>query len=990
MSVAHSAKTLSPFTLAFRNISPSGQLKWLEASSRPIRYDNGQITWYGILMDVSDRQYEEEQRQFNEEKLAASEARFQKLAETLPGALYTSTHWPDDQFQFTYCSPPTSELTEIGVEHLLADSSRFFNLLHPDDVDDFWVAYTASVQALHPFIHDWRIITPSGTTKWLRVHARPDRLPTGEILWVGVAFDITPLKQAEVALRQSEARFQQIAASSPGAIYVYGCRPDGSFFFDYISPAITDILEITPEQAIADANVLEMMTHPDDVAGYLAALQHSMATLQPFQYEWRNYTASGQMKWLQAHSRPEQRENGDTVWYGIVIDISDRKSLELALQQSEAKARGILNSTVAGIASIRVFADGSWIIDQVSAGTERLCGYTAEALTQDNQLWISLIEPEDWQTHAPQVFASIFAGETYAYEYRLYHKDGGLRWLSQTNNSDWDDEQQCWNLTSFSVDITDRKQAELALAAKTAELDRFFSVALDLLCIADTDGYFRRLNQQWEVTLGYKLQDLEGKRFLDFVHPDDLESTLQELSVLADQQISLNFVNRYRCRDGSYRWIEWRSYPVDNLVYAAARDITERKQTEERLRRTERWLDQYSHQSPSLIYTLVLDNDGRLWYEYLSAAVEVIYELPLAEVLADAQRVFNQIHPEDQAEHWRMKQKSTETMTLFSHEWRIITPSGKLKWLQGNSQPEQRSNGAIAWHGVIQDSTERHQLDVMKDEFLSVVSHELRTPLTSIRGSLGILETGILADEPETAQRMMKVALNNTDRLVRLVNDILDLERLESGKAPLVMEAYDVTELLEQAVEAVQPLASQANITLQWHPLPIAIDVAADAIVQTLTNLLSNAIKFSPPGSTISLAARAQGSHPEKVEVSGLSSQLEPPIQHPLQAEQSPTPLNSQNSKLLSSTPLPQTILFSVTDHGRGIPPEKLESIFERFQQVDASDSRQRGGTGLGLAICKSIVKQHQGEIWAESTLGEGSTFYFTLPINHVNGAGHD
>jgi PAS domain S-box-containing protein len=1090
MAVTHSTKHLSPFTLAFRNICPSGKLKWLEASSRPIRYDNGQISWYGILIDVSDRQHREEQRQLNEKKLAASEARFQKLAETLPGALYTAIHWPDGRFQFTYCSPPTAELTEIGVKPLLADSSLFFHLLHPDDIDDFWVAYTASTQALHPFIHDWRIITPSQTTKWLRAHARPERLPTGEILWVGVAFDITPLKQAEVALRQSEARFQQIAASSPGAIYVYGCHPDGTFFFDYVSKASTDILEVTPEQVMTDANSVMALTHPDDIPGYLAAVQESKETLQPFFYEWRNFTPSGQLKWLQAHSRPERRENGDTIWYGIVIDVSDRKlaelalqenetrfqeiataspaviytvvelldgpaqfeflspafediheipveeayrnpklvfeqihpedrnayqraisqsleqmqtfrhqwrivtpsgktkwiqassrpshrdngeivwrgvliditdrkSLELALQQSEAKARGILNSTVAGIASMRVFEDGTWIIDQVSAGTERLCGYTAEALTQDNQLWISLSDPEDWQAHAPQVFAHIFAGSTYAYEYRLHHKDGSLRWLAQTNNSEWDAEQHCWNLTSFSVDITDRKQAELALEAKTAELDRFFSVALDLLCIADTDGYFRRLNQQWEVALGYSLQELEGRRFLDLVHPDDVESTQQEIAVLADQQISLNFVNRYRCRDGSYRWLDWRSFPVGNLIYAAARDITERKQTEEQLRRTEQWLDQYSHQSPSLIYTLVLENDGRLWYEYLSAAVEVIYEVPLAEVLHNPQQVFNRIHPEDQAEYWRQKQQSKEKMELFRHEWRIVTPSGKLKWLQGNSQPEQRSNGTIAWHGVIQDSTERHQLDTMKEEFLSVVSHELRTPLTSIRGSLGILASGILTDEPNTAQRMMEVAVNNTDRLVRLVNDILDLERLESGKAPLVMEVCAVSELMEQAIEAVNPLASAAGISLECQPLPGSVTVAADAIIQTMTNLLSNAIKFSPPGSTVSLQAK---------EGESVGAWERRTVGEAELTDQLPTH--------------PHQMIFSVIDHGRGIPPDKLELIFERFQQVDASDSRQRGGTGLGLAICKSIVKQHQGEIWAESTLGQGSTFYFTLPVS--------
>ncbi|NMF59287.1 response regulator [Pseudanabaena yagii] len=125
-----------------------------------------------------------------------------------------------------------------------------------------------------------------------------------------------------------------------------------------------------------------------------------------------------------------------------------------------------------------------------------------------------------------------------------------------------------------------RKQAEVDLKNKTEELDRFFSVALDLLCIANTDGYFLRLNRQWEHTLGYRLEDLEGRRFLDYVHPDDLNDTIKELTKLSHQENTLNFINRYRCFDGSYRWIEWRSFPVGNLVYSAARDITDRKQVE--------------------------------------------------------------------------------------------------------------------------------------------------------------------------------------------------------------------------------------------------------------------------------------------------------------------------------------------------------------------------------------------------------------------------
>jgi len=130
-------------------------------------------------------------------------------------------------------------------------------------------------------------------------------------------------------------------------------------------------------------------------------------------------------------------------------------------------------------------------------------------------------------------------------------------------------------------EIAERIIAEEALRVKTEELDRYFTSSLDLLCIADTDGYFRRLNPEWEKTLGYPMAELEGNKFLDLVHPDDLEATLTAISKLDKQKEVLGFQNRYRCKDGSYRWIEWRSYPQGRLIYAVARDITERKQIEE-------------------------------------------------------------------------------------------------------------------------------------------------------------------------------------------------------------------------------------------------------------------------------------------------------------------------------------------------------------------------------------------------------------------------
>ena len=247
-----------------------------------------------------------------------------------------------------------------------------------------------------------------------------------------------------------------------------------------------------------------------------------------------------------------------------------------------------------------------------------------------------------------------------------------------------------------------------------------------------------------------------------------------------------------------------------------------------------------------------------------------------------------------------------------------------------------RENGEIVGAVVtFKDITERLAIERMKAEFVSTVSHELRTPLTSIRGSLGLLSGGVLGPIHPNAEQMLKIAVTNTDRLIRLINDILDIERLESGRTRLLRRVCDLPDLLALSIESVRAIAEQARVTLAVSAAEEQIDADADRIIQTLTNLLGNAIKFSQPGSTVWLEVVRAGDE----------------------------------------------LLFSVRDEGRGIPREKLVSIFERFSQVDASDSREKGGTGLGLAICRSIVQQHGGQIWAESA-GEdqGSTFFFTLP----------
>ena len=235
---------------------------------------------------------------------------------------------------------------------------------------------------------------------------------------------------------------------------------------------------------------------------------------------------------------------------------------------------------------------------------------------------------------------------------------------------------------------------------------------------------------------------------------------------------------------------------------------------------------------------------------------------------------------------------------------------------------------------ILNDITERKRLE---NEFISLVSHELRTPMTSTIGALDLLNSGQLGTLSDRGKNILQVAIRNSERLIRLVNDILDLERMKSGKIEIKPSLCNLKTLMVQATETMQGMANKAQVQLILEePNDIFLDLDGDRILQTLTNLLSNGIKFTESGGVVKLTAKV----------------------------------------------IDSICQITVRDTGRGIPEDKLLSIFERFQQVDASDSRSKGGTGLGLAICRHIIQGHNGRIWVESELGQGSTFYINLPLS--------
>jgi PAS domain S-box-containing protein len=296
-------------------------------------------------------------------------------------------------------------------------------------------------------------------------------------------------------------------------------------------------------------------------------------------------------------------------------------------------------------------------------------------------------------------------------------------------------------------------------------------------------------------------------------------------------------------------------------------------------------------------------------------------------------------HPDDlEADLQHMKQILAGEVQSYEMEKRYFHKDGSIVWTMLNVSLARYPDGSPRYFiKQIQDITERKQIEKMKSEFISTVSHELRTPLTSIRGALGLLSAGSAGHLPSAAQELINIAHNNSGRLVKIINDILDIEKIESGKLQIHLKPVDSLYILRQALEASRIYAEKCQVKFELGSVPVGAEVMADPdrLMQVMANLLSNAAKFSPAHATVQVSAAIHESF----------------------------------------------IRFSVADHGAGIPDAFRATIFEKFVQADNSDSRNFEGTGLGLSITKKLVEAMHGSIGFETELGKGSTFYFDLPI---------
>ncbi len=670
---------------------------------------------------------------------------------------------------------------------------------------------------------------------------------------------------------------------------------------------------------------------------------------------------------------------------GVALDITERKRAEAALRLDEARLEALLHLNKMGHASLQEIA--SYAMEEAVRLTQSTVGYIAFANADETVLtmyaWSKSAMAECAIEQKPIVYPVVTTGlwgeavrqrrpiltNDYAAPspWKRGLPDGHVSLTRHMNvpifdgdrivivagvgnkATDYDDSdvRQLTLLMTEMWRIVQRQRAEEALHTKTDELDRFFTVALDLLCIADTDGTFHRVNQAWERTLGYSLAELVGRNFMDFVHPDDREDTLGAIGRLsADQQV-LDFVNRYRCKDGTYRYIEWRSTPVGKLIYAAARDVTEREHSAEALRSSEQMLRNVLDHFPGVVFWKDLESvyQGCNRAFSLGAGVgepegirgKTDLDLPWANTEAAGYRADDR-----------------EVMSSGQPKLGIVEPQlqadGRTVWFNTNKVPLFAADGSvIGVLGASLDITEMRRLEeqyrqAQKMEAVGQlaggVAHDFNNLLQIITGYLDLAMHRLSPQHP--AQHELGEVARATTRATALVRQLLTFSRRDTMRSEIV----DLDQLIGNLTKMLRRMIEE-HIEVCTASRGSVPRILADPghIEQVIVNLCVNARDAMPNGGTL------------RIETASVAIDADAAAQHP------------------GAAAGPYVVL-AISDTGTGMPPEVVEHIFEPFFTTKEVGK----GTGLGLATVYGIVQQHGGFIEVTSEPGKGSAFRVFIP----------
>lgn len=780
----------------------------------------------------------------------------------------------------------------------------------------------------------WTYVRKDGSRFPVNLIVSPISDPQGRRSgYLGIGIDISEHQAAEEALRASEEKLRTLFERSPLGIV--------------LSDQDSRILEINPAFQRLSGYTLEALNNIN------------VASLTPVKYrplEEHHNTLLTQTGQSGAYEEELIRSDGSLVpisinrvlvaghigglchVWSMVEDISGRWRAEMRAATARAQLEAFIEYAPAAVAMFDadlcyINCSQRWLMDFGLQGRPVIGRPYNENLPD---------VPERWRA----VFQRCLRGHVErSEEDRFTRPDGALQWLHWEVRPWRDARGRVGGIVMFVEDITARKRAAETLEARDQLLkklsDRVPGLLYQYRLMPNGERMFSYASEAIRSIYEVAPEDVNKDATLIFsrIHPQDFERVGESIRQ-SGRDLSLWDIDyRVVLPERGLRWLHGEAVPERQpdgatLWSGYLADITERKYAEDRLHALSNRLALATQAGGIGVWEWDLITDELVW----DVQMYEIYQISPEPPLHNSRLPTQVIHPDDLERVAAEFNEAVSGSRQYDVEYRIIWPDGQERTIKSSGLVSRDERGvATRITGVTWDLTESRKIERLKSEFVATVSHELRTPLTSIRGTLGLIAGGVVGELPTKASELIAIAYKNSERLSLLINDILDMEKIESGRMKFDLVRQPLLPLIEQAIEANSGYAHTYGVVLMLTQALPGIEVAVDALrlLQVLANLLSNAAKFSPAAAQVDVVMLLPRQGWARIEV---------------------------------------------RDRGLGIAQEFQHRIFQKFSQADASDARVKGGTGLGLSISKALIEGMGGQIGFETQPGAGTVFFFELP----------
>lgn len=917
-----------------------GAERYFRVEYAPFMDGDTQRGFVGIAQDVTDTV--EANRALREQ-----ETRLQRIADASSEAFcLTNLH----RTEFIYASPAHERIFGISNQALLRGWLRWIDMVHPDDRTCIASEFGHTVER-GGFVAEYRVMRPNGEVCWVHDKADLVRDEHGKLIGLAsIISDITERHEQQKLIERNATRLAQAQRAAKLGLWELDLV-SGDIYW---SPEMRELFELAGDALpLTGANYTEFL-HPDDVTLVTEAVASAIAGRDHYDIEHRVVLHSGRV--LQLHSQASVERGTDGLprrVTGLVRDITDRHEAQAALQQSEMRLRQITET----------ISDSFWLLTldnstpfYVSPGFEMIFGRPCSQARGDAVGWLQAIHPDDHLRMAAE-FAAMLNGAPLDSEYRIVRPAGDERWIHDRARSVRDMRGMPIAIAGVSSDVTERRRQHSELVEYARRLERAQLVGNLGFWQIDIDDYGMLWSEQLRRIFDLPPSQAPGnyQQFLGRLHPDDRDAVQAHIASAVENGGVYDFDHRIVRSDGEIRHIhEQGSVERDQRgqpqrLVGIGQDITARKQIELQLKENELRLRQITDHVDQ-VFWLLAAGSGELIY--LSPAYASTWDLPLASAFADRQAWLTRIHPDDRP-GMRGVFKECLASGHADLEFRIVKAAGDVRWMRARAFPIEDERGQLyRIAGFIEDITDGKRLADMqrlkdeaesanrtKSEFLSKMSHELRTPLNAILGFSQLMQYDkrhpLCPEQNESVDEILTAGRH----LLDIVDEMLDLTRIEIGKLRVSLQRLDLCDTCAECLAMVQSEARHRNIEVRFTPpaSPHSWALADRTRVrQILLNLLGNAVKYNHPHGLVELS--------------------------------------------IDTLVMPGYVRVAVIDNGPGLSPEQIGKLFVPFQRLDAERISVEG-LGLGLALSKQLAEAMGGNLGALGNVGEGCTFWLDLPI---------